>query len=131
MKSIFRIAFFGVVILVIAYGARAQSKACELTTRDVTVPNVFTSTCERTQTPLDLDHQFDSGSGVVLKQLTTVQIGNLATLGRVWGFLKYHHPQVTSGNLHWDYELFRVLPAILEAPDREAANGACCTGSQS
>jgi len=124
MKSIFRIAFFGVVILVIAYGTRAQSKACELTTRDVTVPNVFTSTCERTQTPLDLDHQFDSGSGVVLKQLTTVQIGNLATLGRVWGFLKYHHPQVTSGHLHWDYELFRVLPAILEAPDREAANGA-------
>jgi hypothetical protein len=53
-----------------------------------------------------------------------VQIENLATLGKVWGFLKYHHPRVTSGNLHWDYELFRVLPAILEAPDRQAANAA-------
>ena len=91
MKPIFRIVFFGVLILVIAYGARAQSKACELTTGDVTVPNVFTSTCERAQIPLDLDHQFDIGPGIGLKQLTTVQIGNLATLGRVWGFLKYHH----------------------------------------
>jgi C-terminal processing protease CtpA/Prc len=40
----------------------------------------------------------------------------------VWGFLKYHHPSVTSGRLHWDYELFRIMPAILAANDREGAN---------
>ena len=42
-------------------------------------------------------------------------------LGKIWGYLKYHHPQVTSGQVQWDYELFRILPAILAAPDRAAA----------
>ena len=79
---------------------------------------------ERPKTPLDLDHQFDGGSGIVLKQLTAVQIENLATLAKVWGFLKYHHPQVTSGKLHWDYELFRVLPSVLDAPNRKGGNAA-------
>jgi hypothetical protein len=75
-------------------------------------------------TALDLDHQFDNGSGIDLKDLTKIQIENLATLGKVWGFLKYHHPRVTSGQAQWDYELFRVLPAVLSAADRNAANAA-------
>jgi C-terminal processing protease CtpA/Prc len=79
---------------------------------------------ERPKTALDLDHEFDGGSGIVLNELTKVQIENLTTLGKVWGFLKYHHPQVTSGQRHWDYELFRVLPAILAARDRATANAA-------
>lgn len=53
--------------------------------------------------------------------LTPVQVENLALLGEVWGFLKYHHPAVTSGSYHWDYELFRITPAILAANDRGAA----------
>jgi hypothetical protein len=35
-----------------------------------------------------------------------------------------HHPAITSGQRHWDYELFRILPAILAAPDRIHANDA-------
>lgn len=58
----------------------------------------------------------------MVDKLTPTQIANLVTLGKVWGFLKYHHPQVTSGHRHWDYDLFRVLPAILSAPDRSRAN---------
>ena len=69
---------------------------------------------------LDSDHQFDAGSGIALSDLTPVQIENLVLLGKVWGFLKYNHPLVTSGKLHWDYELFRILPAVLAAPDRVA-----------
>jgi hypothetical protein len=57
---------------------------------------------ERPKTPLELDHQFDSGSGIAISELSPVQIENLATLGKVWGFLKYHHPAVTSGTRHWD-----------------------------
>jgi C-terminal processing protease CtpA/Prc len=79
---------------------------------------------ERPKTAVDLDHEFDKGSGLVLSELTNLQIESLATLGKVWGFLKYHHTQVTAGKLHWDYELFRVLPAILAAPNRGAVNGA-------
>jgi C-terminal processing protease CtpA/Prc len=79
---------------------------------------------EPPKTALDTDHEFDKGSRIALHDLTAVQIENLATLGKVWGFLKYHHPQVTSGRRHFDYDLFRVLPVILAAPDRSAANAA-------
>jgi C-terminal processing protease CtpA/Prc len=76
----------------------------------------------RPLTPLDTDHEFDGGSGIILNELTPVQTDNLVALGRVWGFLKYHHPVVTGGRRHWDYDLFRIMPAILNAPDRTAAN---------
>jgi C-terminal processing protease CtpA/Prc len=76
---------------------------------------------ERPKTPLELDRQFDAGSGIVISELSNTQIGNLALLGKVWGFLKYHHPAVTSGTRHWDYDLFRVLPGVLSAQTREAA----------
>jgi len=78
----------------------------------------------RKATVVDLDHKFDGGSGISLTALTNIQISNLATLGKVWGFLKYHHPQITSGQHHWDYDLFRVLPTILAAPDGQTANAA-------
>ncbi len=73
-------------------------------------------------TVLDRDHEYDNGSRIVLSTLSPVQIQNLATTGKVWGFLKYHHPLITGGERHWDYELLRVLPAILSAPDRNTAN---------
>ncbi len=76
---------------------------------------------ERQQTVLDRDHQFDSGSGIALQALTPVQIDNLVMLGKVWGFLKYYHPAVTAGQKHWDYELFRIAPAVLAASDHAAA----------
>ena len=72
---------------------------------------------DRPTTVLDTDHEFDAGSGISITALTKIQIDNLVTLGKVWGFLKYYHPKVTSGERHWDYDLFRVLPKILAAPD--------------
>jgi C-terminal processing protease CtpA/Prc len=75
-------------------------------------------------TIFDDDHEFDSGSGVTLAELSGAQVKNLAILARVWGFLKYHHPAVTSGRHHWDYDLFRVLPQVLAAGDSTAANTA-------
>jgi hypothetical protein len=73
-------------------------------------------------TILDSDQEFDTGSGITVSSLTERQIENVSVLGMVWGFLKYHHPRVASGELHWDYELFRVLPEILDAVDHEACN---------
>lgn len=74
--------------------------------------------------PMPVDHEFDSGSRVELDSLTPMQVSNLVMLARVWGLLKYHHPAITSGQRHWDYDLFRILPAILAAPDRAHANDA-------
>lgn len=68
-----------------------------------------------------MDTEFDGGSRIASQELTAVQVENLALLGRVWGFLKYHHPQVTTGQANWDYELFRVMPSVLAASDRAAA----------
>lgn len=70
------------------------------------------------------DHEFDNGSHIAIERLSPIQIQNLATLARVWGFLKYHHPQITSGRRRWDYDLFRIMPAILAAHDRSQANDA-------
>ncbi|NRB63775.1 MAG: peptidase S41 [Saprospiraceae bacterium] len=58
-----------------------------------------------------LDKEFDKGSLITLTNPDTKTIENLALLGRVWGFLKYHHPQIAQGNYQWDYALFRFLPA--------------------
>lgn len=42
-------------------------------------------------------HAFDQGSGISLTTLTPLQNENLAALGRVWGFLKYHDQVITTG----------------------------------
>ena len=78
----------------------------------------------RPTTILDRDHEYDNGSRIVLSDLSSIQVQNLVTAGKVWGFLKYHHPLIIAGDRHWDYDLFRVLPAILSAPDRDTANAA-------
>jgi C-terminal processing protease CtpA/Prc len=74
------------------------------------------------RTVLDEDHQFDNGSSIALSALNRSQVRSLTTLGKVWGFLKYHHPAVTSGKRHWDFELLRVLPEVLAARGGGDAN---------
>ena len=76
----------------------------------------------REPTAMDTDHEFDSGSRIELAGLSPVQVQDLALLAKVWGFLKYHHPRVTSAALHWDYELFRVIPEIAAAKGRPEAS---------
>ena len=63
----------------------------------------------------NLDHEFDMGSRVQFPELDEFQLASLQLLGKIWGFLKYHHPQVGKGNYNWDYELFRILPNYLGA----------------
>ena len=63
------------------------------------------------------DKEFDNGSRIMFDQLSKIQIKELAVLGQVWGFLKYHHPAIAGGNYNWDYELFRILPKFQAAND--------------
>ena len=86
--------------------------------------SVFAQTVPIAQRTLTFDQEFDSGSRIQIRALTDVQVDNLVILGRVWGFLKYHHPAVTAGKRNWDYDLFRILPGVLAAPARAHANDA-------
>jgi len=70
-------------------------------------------------TIFDRDTAFDDGSEIDIADLSHVQHDNLVRLGKVWGFLKYHHPKPRAGAVHWDYELFRVLPELLAATDTD------------
>ena len=71
---------------------------------------------ERVPTKIELDNEFDESSSINLTNPSNSQIENLYLLGKVWGFVKYHHPEVAKGNLNWDYELFRIMKKI-DAPD--------------
>jgi len=68
-------------------------------------------------TVLDTDQEFNTGSGIHISALTGNQIENLVIFGKVWGFLKYHHPEIAKGNLHWDFEMLRLLQKVLDTED--------------
>lgn len=70
---------------------------------------------KRKPTKAELDKEFDSGSLLDLSNISAKDIENLKLLGKVWGFLKYHHPEIAKGNYNWDYELFRFLPNYLQS----------------
>jgi hypothetical protein len=65
--------------------------------------------------PAEKDKEFDKGSGITIVSLDKNQIENLKTFGFIWGFLKYYHPNIAKGEYNWDYELFRILPKILNS----------------
>ena len=68
------------------------------------------------------DHEFDDGSRVSIGSPDQEMSQRLHKLCRVWGFAKYYHPKILKGDVNWDYELFRVLPAIIGESDEEEVN---------
>lgn len=69
-----------------------------------------------------LDNEFDKGSNIDIENLDDNKIESLNKLCRVWGFAKYYHPEVISGTLNWDYELFRIMPSIIESKNQDETN---------
>ena len=61
----------------------------------------------------DKDREFDKGSGIQSIVLDKKSEDDLYQLGLIWGFLKYYHPKIASGDLNWDYELFRIILKVL------------------
>jgi C-terminal processing protease CtpA/Prc len=83
--------------------------------KDISGAKIF----EKVLLPADKDKEFDSGSNIVFPALNTKIIDDLELLGKLWGFLKYHHPEVGKGNYNWDYELFRILPSYLKVKNNK------------
>lgn len=65
------------------------------------------------------DKAFDDGSKITFPPLNQDLIHNLKLLGKVWGLMKYHHPEIAKGKYNWDYELFRFLPDYMKAKDKQ------------
>lgn len=74
---------------------------------------------EKALLPAEKDKEFDKGSKINTIALNEEKINDLETLGLVWGFLKYYHPNVAKGNFNWDYELFRILPSVLKSKNQD------------
>src|SRR5204862_3999817 len=75
-------------------------------------------------TVLETDTSFTAGSRIAIETVTPKQLDHLVLLGKVWGFLKYHHPAVVRGDRQWDFDLFRVAPRVLAAKDAAGAQRA-------
>jgi C-terminal processing protease CtpA/Prc len=70
---------------------------------------------QRKLTLAQQDTAFNDGSNINVGTLSNQKLKDLALIGNVWGFLKYHHPAIATGDINWDYELFRKMPDILQA----------------
>ena len=70
----------------------------------------------------DKDKEFDKGSAIISITLTKAKTEDLDILGKTWGYLKYYHPSIATGDYNWDYELFRKLPKILSAKNQNERN---------
>jgi len=72
----------------------------------------------------ETDTSFSRSSGIQVMPMNEQRLINLNKLGKVWGFLKYYHPEVAAGNLNMDAELFRVLPDILQSANNSELSNA-------
>lgn len=72
--------------------------------------------------PAEADTAFNKGSQIDTILTGKKEIENLKTLGLVWGFLKYYHPNIAKGNFNWDYELFRILPKVLKSKNTKTTD---------
>jgi C-terminal processing protease CtpA/Prc len=54
-----------------------------------------------------------NGSGIESKMIDSFSLIRLKKIGLVWGFLKYHHPNITAKKINWDNVLFKLLKESL------------------
>lgn len=66
-----------------------------------------------------LDTAFSNGSTISKFPSSKQAIDKLAILAQYWVFLKYHHPEIASGRVNWDADLFRLLLNILSSNSEE------------
>jgi len=69
-----------------------------------------------------LDTSFVNGSKIILENLSKSKTEDLAVVGKIWGYLKYYHPAIATGDINWDFELFRIIPLILNTESKEERN---------
>lgn len=64
-------------------------------------------------------HDYSEKSGFEQTEVDSMMLENLEVLGRVWGYVKYHHPIFADNHYDPDAELFELLPRIAKATSTE------------
>lgn len=62
------------------------------------------------------------GDGAPNIILNDFAVNNLAKLCELWGFLKYHHPNITSGKYDMDKELFKAILSVQKVNSKDEFN---------
>tara|TARA_R110002051_G_scaffold28268_1_gene67421 strand:- start:50 stop:1705 length:1656 start_codon:yes stop_codon:yes gene_type:complete len=55
----------------------------------------------------------------IIAQNKLTKTEKLATTAKVWGFLKYYHPEVADGKYNWDEELFKIFPKVINSKTKD------------
>ncbi len=77
--------------------------------------SIFSTGCYKIEgLSRDQDNEFRDESKIQFSSISTQKVKELKKLSKVWGVVKYYHPESTSGNINMDYELFRIIPSILK-----------------
>lgn len=53
----------------------------------------------------------------ISEDINDYTINSLELLARIWGFLKYNHPNIANGSYDWDKELLEFMPSYIETTD--------------
>lgn len=51
----------------------------------------------------------------------------IVSLGKIYGFLKYYHPEVGKGNFDWDKEFIKQLPRVINAKNKDVLSEIYCS----
>lgn len=67
-------------------------------------------------------NEFKNDSKISIDSYNNVTVENLIVFCKVWGFLKYYHPDIANGKIDWDNELFRIMPRIINSTSKKERN---------
>lgn len=51
-------------------------------------------------------------TNLIFGQTEISETSKLASYAKIWGFLKYYHPEVAKGKFDWDKEFITQLPLV-------------------
>lgn len=65
-----------------------------------------------------IETEFIHDSNILIDSCDLKTTYNLAQLCKIWGYLKYYHPTIATGEYDWDFELFQTMQSILKATSK-------------
>lgn len=70
--------------------------------------------------PFVADQSSITTSGITNFNTNDVINSRLVDLAKIWGLLKYRHPEIAKGHINWDQQLFKSLHEVITAKNNQA-----------